>query len=364
MDTNKNQPDLEARFKKWKATFSHTSLTHGDIEELSLHMKDSYDELLTIGLNENEAWLVASHRIGEPAIIKEEFKKVNHDFTVDRNWMMLLWGAVSVLILQAIFIILPLLFTNSIIDFFKQSNNNIFLVKEYYSIAVILIVLFILLIIRNGKLVHKLTNSLVKYASLYAIIGVIAGLWAAFCSYMLFANYSDYATDTVGYKNDIRNGLSFLMFGFYFPLMAITGFSTMKYFSREMVSFKAFNKNINWKHAIILGVLAQAPVQFGNAFPGDSNLKAGLIITVSILLFMVIGCMVSYSKKPVFNLVCAQVVPMSMWIISTTSENENVKVMFFVFYFVKILSLAGGYFWSRQKQKEQQKQMQTTLLIT
>ncbi|MEO6150360.1 MAG: hypothetical protein ABIN95_00450 [Mucilaginibacter sp.] len=349
MDTDKNQPDLEARLKRWKASFAGTALTQVDIEELSTHLLNSYNDMLALGLSPNEAWLIASHRIGEPEIIKEEFEKVNDHVPVNRNWLMLLWGAVGLLILQAVFIVLPIMFQNKVLNYFKPSNNAAFMAKEYYTIAVILIFLFLLMIFRSGKLINGFTNSLTKYASLYAILAVVAGLWAAFFSYIIFANYSGFKYST--HDSEVSNGISFLMFGFYFPLIAITAFSTLRYFSSETVSFKAFNKKINWKYAFVLGLLAQTPVQFSHALPYNDTIRSGIIILISTILFGVIGWMVGRSKNGMVNLITAQIPSMGIWIMGTI-VNEEARLIFFIFYFVKILALLAGYYLSKRNQTQ------------
>ena len=48
-----------------------------DIEELEQHVRDSISELTTKGLIEEEAFLIATHRVGEPGRIGREFGKVN-----------------------------------------------------------------------------------------------------------------------------------------------------------------------------------------------------------------------------------------------------------------------------------------------
>jgi hypothetical protein len=352
MNINNNQLELTLRVKRWKEGFANTSLTPEDIDELSVHLINTYNEMLDLGLDEKEAWMIATHRIGQPEVLHDEFKKANTEPgpNLNRNWMMLLWGAVSLLILQAVFIVLPLLFGDSILNRLKPSDNEGFLVGEYYTIAVILLLLFVLAIIRSGSIINRFTNSLTKYASLYAIIAIVAGLWAAFCSYILFANYSAFTNGADGGADqEVRRSLSFLMFGFYFPLITITAFATLRYFARETTSFKVFNKNMNWKHAFILGLLAQTPVQFSHAFPGDTNVRASIIIAISVILFLIIGWMISFSKKGMLNLIVAQLVPFAIWIFGSI-VNEEARLMFFIFYIVKLIALAAGYYFNRQKQ--------------
>lgn len=347
MDTNNNQLELKLRINRWKESFVNTSLTPEDLDELSVHLTSVYNEMLELGLSENEAWMVASSRIGKPEVLHEEFNKINSNFSVNRNWMLLLWGAVGLLILQAIFIVLPLLYSGTLVEKLKLTGNSKFITMSYYGIAVVLIVLFVFAVARSGSIINRFTNSLTKYASLYAIVAVVAGLWAAFFSYVLFANYM--ALDGGQYDEE-RRSLSFLMFGFYFPLIAITAFATLRYFSSEITSLKVFNKNINWKRAAIIGLIAQTPIQFGHLIPGDDSMRGGIIIFVSVVLFVIVGWMLSYSVKGgLTNLIAAQAAPMAIWVLGSIL-NEDALLILFVFYIIKLLALAAGYYFNRRKQ--------------
>lgn len=51
----------------------------GDIEELEQHVRDSMAELTSRGLHAEEAFLIATYRVGEPAQVEREFNKVNGD---------------------------------------------------------------------------------------------------------------------------------------------------------------------------------------------------------------------------------------------------------------------------------------------
>lgn len=345
MGTINNQLELKLRVNRWKESFANTALTSEDIDELSGHLTNVYNEMLALGLSDQEAWMVATNRVGKPEALHEEFKKVNSDFSLNRNWMLLLWGAVSLLILQAIFIVLPLLYSGTLSDKLKTANESQFITGSYYAISIILVVLFIFAIARSGSIISRFTSSLTKYASIYAIVAVVAGLWAAFFSYILFANYM--ASDGGEYTEE-RRSLSFLMFGFYFPLIALTAFATLRYFSSEITSFKVFNKSINWKRALIIGLIAQTPIQFSHAFPGDDNTRAGIVILVSLVLFLIIGWMISYSPNGISSLIAAQVAPMGIFIMGVI-VNEQARLLFFVFYVVKLIALAAGYYFNKRK---------------
>ena len=69
---------LEVQLEKWRARFSGMEgMRCGDIEELEQHARDSMESLKAQGLTEEEAFLIATHRIGDPAPVGREFGKVN-----------------------------------------------------------------------------------------------------------------------------------------------------------------------------------------------------------------------------------------------------------------------------------------------
>lgn len=69
---------LEEHLREWSNHFSQTeSMCRGDAEELECHLRDSVAALAANGLNEQEAFLVATHRLGEPDSLGQEFRKAN-----------------------------------------------------------------------------------------------------------------------------------------------------------------------------------------------------------------------------------------------------------------------------------------------
>ncbi len=65
--------------KFWEDSLkSNSSFTESDVEELKSHFFDLFDELKEIGLNEEEAFWVASKRIGNVSDIESEYNEVNN----------------------------------------------------------------------------------------------------------------------------------------------------------------------------------------------------------------------------------------------------------------------------------------------
>ena len=81
---------LEHELQEWAKRFGRMEVMRSsDIEELEQHMRDSISELMTKGLIEEEAFLIATHRVGEPGRLGREFGKVNGGHVGDRRvfWM-------------------------------------------------------------------------------------------------------------------------------------------------------------------------------------------------------------------------------------------------------------------------------------
>ncbi len=81
-------------------TISHLqelgSITISDYQELRAHLEDSTEMLISIGLSEEEAFLIAQKRLGHPQVLTEEYAKVNHSLRTDKTWALLLAGFVTI----------------------------------------------------------------------------------------------------------------------------------------------------------------------------------------------------------------------------------------------------------------------------
>ena len=81
---------LEARVARWRERLSRMeSLRSSDIEELEQHVRDSIASLTSSGLSDEEAFIIATHRVGEPDVLEREFACVNrgHMWSQRMFWM-------------------------------------------------------------------------------------------------------------------------------------------------------------------------------------------------------------------------------------------------------------------------------------
>jgi len=87
--------DLNEAIGNWRAGLSEQEGCRAtDIDEMEGHLRDEVEQLRATNLSEEEAWLVAAHRLGDSAWVAREFAKVNEG-AVWRN--RLFWMGVALL---------------------------------------------------------------------------------------------------------------------------------------------------------------------------------------------------------------------------------------------------------------------------
>ncbi len=97
---NTTQFDLNAAIRAWRESLGHSPrLQPGNLDELESHLRDSVDVLRRKGLAEDEAFLVATRRLGNASVLSTEFAKVNRrDLWLERVF----WMLAGVLLLRAV----------------------------------------------------------------------------------------------------------------------------------------------------------------------------------------------------------------------------------------------------------------------
>ncbi|WP_028297876.1 permease prefix domain 1-containing protein [Olivibacter sitiensis] len=76
--------------------YEQGTITNSDRHELQAHLEDSAEGLITTGLSEEEAFLIAQKRLGRPELLNEEYAKVNHNLRTDKTWALLLAGFAAI----------------------------------------------------------------------------------------------------------------------------------------------------------------------------------------------------------------------------------------------------------------------------
>jgi hypothetical protein len=88
--------NLDEQLEQWRKRFAALDVMRGrDLDELEQHVRDSIDPLVSLGLNIEEAFLVATHRVGAPGAVGREFAKVNGDPVWARRVVWMIAGVLA-----------------------------------------------------------------------------------------------------------------------------------------------------------------------------------------------------------------------------------------------------------------------------
>lgn len=91
--------ELEEQLERWKKHFtSMEGMRRGDIEELEQHVRDSIAALTSLGLNPEEAFVLATYRVGAPGVVSREFAKVNGTYLWSHRGFWMTAGALAYVI--------------------------------------------------------------------------------------------------------------------------------------------------------------------------------------------------------------------------------------------------------------------------
>ena len=92
--------NLNKEIAKWKKVLrSNDTCSSADVMELESHLCDSMDNLKAKGLSEQEAFYIATHRLGRPDVLANEFGKVNEAL---RLWSRILYAGLGIILLNII----------------------------------------------------------------------------------------------------------------------------------------------------------------------------------------------------------------------------------------------------------------------
>ena len=94
------QFDLNRSLQQWRDELTQSAaLRPDDVAELETHLNDSMAALRRQGLSDQEAFLIATKRLGAPAQLADEFGKVNPA----QVWLnRLVWMLVGMLLIQLV----------------------------------------------------------------------------------------------------------------------------------------------------------------------------------------------------------------------------------------------------------------------
>jgi hypothetical protein len=89
--------DLEQSIADWRKQMLTAGIkTPVPLEELEIHLREEIGQQMKLGLNEQKAFEISTQRIGQPKMLKREFKKSKRTFM--KKTMIILFGIFVVFI--------------------------------------------------------------------------------------------------------------------------------------------------------------------------------------------------------------------------------------------------------------------------
>ncbi|SEN09038.1 hypothetical protein SAMN05192574_102423 [Mucilaginibacter gossypiicola] len=327
---------LDRQIEGWKLSLSKTSISKDDQDELKGHLDDVINELSANGLPDDEVWLLAMKRIGSIDLIEAEFSKVTPDISFRKNCILLVCGASAFMFIQFIFILLP---AYLIRQQSKQLINNVSgstdWVTLFTGLALSILILAILLGLIGKRMVFRTKFLIRRFKVGFAFLVITVLLSSAFLTIQLI--------DLQGWNipGEIKTSFKTLSIFFYMAIMIAIVYVVCLVDKIDLRTIQAFNRRINWKTALLIGILAGLAVTLGYTYH-VSYLPA----IIGCPLFAVIGWMISFSQKHIINLFTAQFYLMALWFSGILGEYASI----FHFYYFTVLSfLIIGYIFGRSR---------------
>lgn len=146
---------LDKAIKKWYGQFKTNFIyDQSDLLELKDHLVNEIDNLTNSGLSEEEAFFIATNRLGDKEKLNKEFSKVNHNNIWKYRLLWMAAGIVSFFILNNLSVLISNLFSVSAIFFGLDTYLGFFhLLGRVISLIAIFSFIYFGLI--KGKLFEK-----------------------------------------------------------------------------------------------------------------------------------------------------------------------------------------------------------------
>lgn len=333
MDTTTHY--LRLKIAEWQLGLAGTSLEIEDQEELTAHLEDVLQDIGTLKLEPKEVWALAMGRIGNISAIEEEFGKVAPDKSFRKNGLFLIYGAVLMLLLQSVFIVAPAYFYRSYLgDNLSQHLNNDFNWPVLFTSLIIILLIIILLLITKGKTITKSLSKLIIRANILSSVASI--LIVATSGFLIIQFLNLTAIDSDHTVTPIFKLLTQI---FYFALICIIIYFLLLNNDPSPRTFRAFNRKITWKTALILGLITCFSIVFSFTYGVPL-----LPVIIGCPVFGVLGWMIGFSTQKFLNLFCTQFFLMLFWISELGSQHAD---LFTRNYLLTIASLFAGCFFQK-----------------
>lgn len=338
--------NLDKQVSNWQQGMLKGALTPDDVEELAIHIRDEIQVLQQNGLTDEEAWLVAMRRMGEPVVVDAEFNKVNRDYAVNRDLLMMFWGGTILVLLQTFFLCFQ--------DFYNVTRGLILHIQRtrmpvtphlsinlFHLFSAMVLGLVVFSLTKADKIFLWFNNLVVKRGLVIVLLLITIG-W-----YIILFNNRAFEPGITRHLNevDITRAYNVLSFVFYNSLIFCTAWLTMRYRKKEFRTAKVFFANINWFTSLCIGIIIQLFLIFGNII-----VSMVFKLILSAVLFLTAGYVIGKSRKPLLNLFIVQSCSfITTWLVEYRVAGWSFKVCS-TEYIIAVLSLLAGFVINKHRQ--------------
>jgi hypothetical protein len=234
---NNSDFNLQERIVLWINDLnSKPYITEADSEELRTHLFDIIDDLKKAGLDEEEAFIIASRRLGSISDLEPNYQEVNNPVHQMRKSLIILAGVLVYFLLYFFFLSSSKLLLIGLISLEIDNITTIIWVKRYLATSHFVIIILI-------ASIYFLENLTVKF-----IENINLKLWHSILLLIstIVLGISDTCLLPIT-KNFIRNGIPmenhfydmYFYFNYSFPLLICSSFVILyfKYFKKTKIYF-------------------------------------------------------------------------------------------------------------------------------
>ena len=217
-----NEFNIQEQIDHWVSKIkSEPSFTESDSEELKSHLLDSIDQLKDTGLNDEEAFWVASRRIGTTVDWEEDYSQANNQVIQMRRSVLILAG---VLVYFCLYYFIESTSKLLFIILLSEDINGYLAVNwvfRYLIGAHIVIIMIVASIYFMGiKIISFIEN--VKMKPKYTLLLLFTTIIFSITDTCLYA----IAKNLIGQDDPLRSQLIhiYLFFNYSFPLIICASF--------------------------------------------------------------------------------------------------------------------------------------------
>jgi len=159
--------NLELAIEKYIGQIkNYGSITGSDAAELKAHLYDATDELKKSRLSDEEAFIIATKRLGTEQVLNHEYEKVNTSVKVNRIWAYLFLGFNLFYSFPALILIAVGGFYQVVYQTYHSSNFSVVIVTSLHILLIALVWMFVW----HKKVISKFIENEVENSALRIVL--------------------------------------------------------------------------------------------------------------------------------------------------------------------------------------------------